>query len=151
MYLHYTQRSGKISWQVWNQAQKQTHTHQKYHIFPSLFWASCITIEIFGTAVDSNHSFPKPSRNLSQFLGVIVVCDSLNYGSGSFCWIAGFEDSRAHKNSIYSHLHHQSCICWCGHPTSSKIHNRQPTTTKQSQETRSLAGPAAFFQERSGT
>mmetsp|Transcript_21547 Transcript_21547/g.36938 ORF Transcript_21547/g.36938 Transcript_21547/m.36938 type:complete len:331 (-) Transcript_21547:81-1073(-) len=74
---------------------------------------------------DSHHGLPKPSGHLRQNFWVVVVGHSLHNSASALGRVARLEDTRPHKHTIHSQLHHQSSICRGGHATSSKVHNRQ--------------------------
>merc|ERR1719326_420882 len=73
---------------------------------------------------NSNHSWAKSSADFHQYFWIVVMsCSSYNCCC-SCCWILALKNSRTHKNSVHTKLHHKCCISWSCYSTCGKVDNR---------------------------
>jgi hypothetical protein len=73
--------------------------------------------------VDTDHGLSEILRDLSEDLGVVVVSNGLDNGTGTLGWVARLEDTGTNKDTVASELHHQGSIGRGGNTTSSKVDN----------------------------
>jgi len=73
--------------------------------------------------VDTDHGLSEILGDLSKDLGVLVVGDGLDNGTGTLGWVTRLEDARADKDTVASELHHQGSISRGSNTTGSKVDN----------------------------